>query len=129
MKVDVDKIVREYRTGMDIIDIAEKYDITYCEVYETIKSDIQNKRNEMILNDIESGITQTEVAKKYGFRRTLVHNIFMQSGVSKKKEAGKQKRNKEILNDYMSGMNPMDIMRKYHISKNILHNVLITSRI
>lgn len=140
INLPIDEIIKDYQSGMSPIELGEKYGV--CA--DTIKTRLKEagvkkisalERNrlkfplEQVIKDYESGMTSTEVGKKYGYNAKTITTRLREAGVQIRKRGfgGINKAKKEklygkielplkVIKEYESGMTLVELGKKYGCS-------------
>lgn len=148
------KIIKEYKDGKNVFDIAKSQNLTFEQVYKILydnkvlrwqrdaivenyhytekcnDSKHQNmikERNENIIKDFKLGMQRPhKLAKKYNLTESYIYLILRSAGISLRKN-NKLKyipRNNKIIADFKSGMTLNELSEKYNLSSTTVGKVV-----
>ena len=140
LKFPLEQVIKDYQSGMGTYYLGEKYGCTANTIRERLKEAgvkkisalERNRLNfplEQVIKDYESGMTSTEVGKKYGYDAKTITTRLREVGVQIRKRGfgGINKAKKEklygkielplkVIKEYESGMTLVELGKKYGCS-------------
>ena len=140
IKIPLDEIIKDYQSGMSTTELGERYGVGANVINERLRragvkkiSALERNRLkfplEQVIKDYESGMTSTEVGKKYGYDGKTITTRLREVGVQIRKRGfgGINKAKKEklygkielplkVIKEYKSGMTLVELGEKYGCS-------------
>jgi transposase-like protein/Mor family transcriptional regulator len=133
-------IIEDYNSGMSQKDVAEKYNCCQTRIFKILKENNVSTRTRgnknmftdeqklLIIEDYKSGMSQTDVAKKYGISHITIFKILKENNVSTRTRGNKNMFTNEqkllIIEDYNSGMSQKDVAEKYNCCQTTIFKIL-----
>lgn len=130
-----DKVVHDFKNGMRLYKIAEKYKISNAQVgFILSKNGYKDRyrkieRNQQIVGDYISGISKDDIAVKYGLSKIRIRAILQKADKADYTYAKLFKRNQAIYADkHENNLSLNEIAQKYKLSKTYIVDILSTEQ-
>lgn len=122
-------IINDFNEGYSASEIATRHKMVASAVHRILRDCLPNEyatrndevmaekvttvslRNQMIIEDYESGSSRNDLMKKYGISETALSSVLAPIA-----EEHRKSRNVLIVQDVMDGMNQLDVAIKYNVS-------------
>ena len=133
------KIVEDYRNGLTVSELANKYGLSGRSCYRLIedpeqtarikKVEYQKNRNEEIIRLLLEGLSVQQVAEKLNVNLRLCYRIvgeynkYHNNGISITASV-KKTRNKKIADAYRYGTNVCDLAKQYGLAASSIYAIL-----
>lgn len=128
-----DNIIQQYESGMEINDIASKYNVQPQSIRKilrkyniNIESKIQRFHklydNEIIQLSLE-GWSNRQIADKYGVDHNTISKILYNNGIDHARTRFHNSNDIDIIELYLNGTPVVDIARRYNVDKATIYSI------
>ena len=139
VKWDYKKAEEEYLSGVPLKEIARRHGLSSYNMIVYVMGRLGHEPRkgsrqvflpmEEVISDYESGMTQTEIAEKYGCSVPPIARILREAGVQPRSGSRKVLPISEIWFDYESGMTLSQLAKKYGVTRGTIKTRLKETRV